>query len=93
MTRLYIDPADFTPIIEATVAEAIRRLQVDRPRDRLGKVIVGKAEAAQVLGGVSLSTLDRWRKNGLPSVKIDGKVFFRLETLGRWTAEREGGAQ
>ena len=49
------------------------------------------AEARQRLRmSVSVSTVDRWRKEaGLPCVKIDGAVLFSPEALREWAAARE----
>jgi hypothetical protein len=88
--NLHIDPSEFQPIIESAVSEAIRRLDAERSKDRTGKVLLTKPEAAEVMG-VSPSTLDRWRKAGLPCLRLDGLVLFRPEALREWAAQRERG--
>ena len=58
------------------------------------RILLSKAEAAQVLGEVSPSTLDRLRRDaGLPCVKLNnGLVLSRPESLKAWAAAaREAG--
>lgn len=89
MTRILLDPADFQDIIRAAVDETVRRIREERPRDELGKILVPKPEAADLMG-VSQGTIDRWRAEaGLPSVKINGKVLFRPTSLKEWAVARE----
>lgn len=55
---------------------------------------VRAGEAARRLG-VSKSTLERWRRDGLiPAAKVGGTVLFRVCDLERFLAQRvEGGAE
>lgn len=87
--NIHIDPETFRPVIDQAVDAAIRRIAAERPKDRTGKVLLTKPEAAEVMG-VSPSTLDRWRKAGLPTVKLDGLVLFRPEALRAWAEAQEG---
>jgi len=92
MTRLeiHLDAETLKPIIQAAVDAAVRRLQDERARDDDGQVLWDKPRTGEEMGGVSESTVDRWRKEaGLPFVKIDGKVLFRPSALEAWAAARE----
>ncbi len=90
MTRIEIDPADFTPVIGQAVDEALRRYEAELPRDEDGAILVNKEGAGRILD-TSEATVDRWRANhGLPFLKLDGgKVWFRVEALREWAAARE----
>ena len=94
MTRIHLEPSDFSPLIESAVETAVRRLQTERPKDANGRILLTKRETAEALG-VSEATIDRWRvSHGLPHLKLDnGKPMFRPEALREWAAQREGGAE
>ena len=47
MTRIHLDPADFSPLIESAVETAVLRLQTERPKDAGGRVLLTKREAAE----------------------------------------------
>lgn len=42
-----------------------------------------KTEIAKLLK-VSESTIDRWRKEGMPSIKIQRKVLFNQDEVEQW---------
>lgn len=42
-----------------------------------------KSELAKLLK-VSEVTIDRWRKAGLPSIKVNRKVLFDQEEVQKW---------
>lgn len=86
--NLHIDPAEFREVIDAAVYEAIRRVDAQRPRDAVGRVLLTKREAAEVLG-ISEASVDRLRKVGLPCVKLDGRAMFRPAALEAWAKEIE----
>lgn len=88
--NLYIDPSEFAPLIEADVETALSRLlTIKHTASGAKKVLLTKAEAARELG-VSISTVDRWRKEAeLPFVKLDSAVLFRPESLRDWAGARE----
>ena len=91
MTRLeiHLDAETLQPIIQATVETAIRRLQAERATTEPDRILVDKPGAGDVLS-VSVSTIDRWRREeGLPFVKLNGLVMFRPEALREWAAEKE----
>lgn len=46
-----------------------------------------KKEIAQFLK-VSESTVDRWRKEGLPCIKVQRKVLFKKEEVEKWLKEK-----
>jgi len=46
-----------------------------------------KAELAKFLK-VSEVTIDRWRKDGLPSIKVKRKVLFSGEQVEKWLEEK-----
>jgi len=56
--NLSFDPAEFAPLIEAAVDAAVRRLQAERHTDDAGKILLGKAEAAQALAVGGVDPLD-----------------------------------
>lgn len=49
--------------------------------------ILTKKEVAQWLK-VSEPTIDRWRKQGLPSIKTNRLVRFNLEEVSKWLMEK-----
>lgn len=57
-------------------------------------VHVGTRDAARILG-VSLRTLQNLTKAGeIPCVRVRSRVLYRIDTLDRWSKERErGGGQ
>ena len=88
--NLHIDPAEFAPLIEQTVDAAVRRLLDERATTKPDKILVDKPGAAEILS-VSISTLDRLRKEGLPFIALDNRVLFRRTSLEKWAAAREAG--
>jgi len=72
MTRLeiHLDAETLQPIIQAAVEGAIRRLQAERATTEPDKILVDKPGAAEVLS-VSISTIDRWRREEGPPF-VDG---------------------
>ena len=89
MTRLLLDPAEFSDVIQAAVDAAVRRLLAERATTEPDKILVDKPGAGDVLS-VSVSTVDRWRREeGLPFVKLNGLVMFRPEALRDWAASKE----
>jgi len=46
-----------------------------------------KSEIAKLLK-VSESTIDRWRKEGMPSVKVKRKVLFKQDDVEKWLQEK-----
>lgn len=46
-----------------------------------------RVEAAAHLG-VSISTLQRWERQGLPSARVGGVRLYRAPDLAAWVAER-----
>jgi excisionase family DNA binding protein len=47
-----------------------------------------KEEIAKFLK-VSVTTVDRWRKQGLPSIKVSRKLLFNKEDVINWLREKE----
>jgi hypothetical protein len=88
--NLHIDPAEFASLIEQTVDAAVRRLLDERATTKPDKILVDKPGAAEILS-VSVSTVDRLRKEGLPCITLDGRVLFRRVSLDAWAAAREAG--
>ena len=90
MTRLeiHLDAETLQPIIQAAVDAAVRRLLAERATTEPGKILVDKPGAAEILS-VSVSTVDRLRKEGLPCITLDGRVLFRRASLDEWAAARE----
>ncbi len=88
--NLHFDPAEFSEVIQAAVDAAIRRLVAERHTTEPDKILVDKPGAAEILS-VSVSTIDRLRKAGLPCITLDGRVLFRLASLDEWAAAREEG--
>ena len=88
--NLHIDPGELSEVIEATVNEALRRFQAERHTTEPDKILVDKPGAAESLS-VSVSTVDRLRKEGLPCITLDGRVLFRRASLDEWAAAREAG--
>jgi len=86
--NLHIDPAEFDPLIQAAVEAAIRQLQAERATAKPDKILVDKTGASEILS-VSVSTVDRRRKEGLPCITLDGRVLFRVASLNEWVAARE----
>lgn len=39
---------------------------------------------------ISRTTVDRWRKEGMPYVKVGRGVRFDLEAVNKWIAENKG---
>ena len=83
-----LDPAELAPLIEQTVDAAVRRLLAERAATAPDKILVDKPGAAEALS-VSVSTVDRLRKEGLPCITLDGRVLFRRASLDEWAAARE----
>lgn len=55
---------------------------LDQIQQRHKKSLLNKNEAAQELGGISKTTLDRLRKSGeLKSKTIGGGIFFRISDI------------
>lgn len=46
-----------------------------------------KSEIARLLK-VSEVTIDRWRKEGLPSIKVKRKVLFNPDEVEKWLKEK-----
>jgi excisionase family DNA binding protein len=46
-----------------------------------------KTEVAKLLK-VSESTIDRWRKEGMPSIKVQRKVLFKQDDVEKWLQEK-----
>jgi len=88
--NLHIDPTEFSDVIQAAVDAAVRRLLDERATTEPDKILVDKPGAAEILS-VSVSTVDRLRKEGLPCITLDGRVLFRRASLDAWAAAREGG--
>lgn len=88
MASVVFDTSEFDGLIQKAVDVAIQRMKDERPKDEAGTILWDKREAAKRLG-VSVSTLDRLRNQGLPAVKIDGKVLFRPKSLDCWAASNE----
>ena len=86
--NVLIDPAEFYAVIQAAVDAAIRRLKDERTNP--DKILFDKHGAAEFLS-VSVSTIDRLRKEGLPCITLDGRVLFRRASLDEWAASREAG--
>lgn len=86
--NLRIDPDEFAPLIEQTVDATVRRLLDSQSTTRPDSILVDKIVAAHMLS-VSVSTIDRLRKEGLPCVMLDGRVLFRRASLDAWAAARE----
>ncbi len=49
--------------------------------------ILTKQEIAQLLK-VSEITIDRWRKEGLPAIKVRSKVLFNKKDVLQWLSEK-----
>ncbi len=91
--RLDLDPSEFRDVIDRAVDQAVRRLESERPHDELGRVLLTKKEATDVMG-VSQATVDRLRRDGgLPYVKLHGLVMFRPKALHAWAEAREETAE
>ena len=89
MTRIHIDPADFKEIIDAAVSEAFRRSKDEQCTDETGRIAVDRTGLAKVLS-VSVTTIDRWRQQGLPYFRLDnGKPMFVLDSVKAWMQSRE----
>ena len=88
--NITLDPSEFVPLIEQTVDAAVRRLLDERATTKPDKILVDKPGAAEILS-VSVSTVDRLRKEGLPFIALDNRVLFRRASLEKWAAAREGG--
>ncbi len=57
-------------------------------RDEYMRSLLNKKEAAQELGGISVSTLDRMRQDGLiVSRKVRGKIMFSIDEIARFQVE------
>ena len=92
MTRLviHLDGETLLPVIETAVDVAMRRLLAELATAERDKILVDKSGAAELLS-VSVSTVDRLRKEGLPHITLDGRVVFRRSSLDEWAASREAG--
>jgi len=88
--NLHVDPAEFAPLIESAVSEALRRAKADRRADESGKLLLDKREAAELLS-VSVSTLDRLTepRGFLPCVRLEGRVLYSPDTCRQWIAKCE----
>ncbi len=91
MPSIHLDPSDFAAVIDRAVDAAIRRHSAQRHCDEVGKILVDKRTAANMLS-TSEATVDRLRaKHGLPAIKLnDGKVWFRPAALEAWALKQEG---
>ena len=50
MSRILLNPSDFSPVIEEAVNAAVRRLEANRPTDSAGRVLLTKRQAAESSG-------------------------------------------
>lgn len=53
----------------------------------MGKMITSKE--LQEIYSLSRSTIDRWRKEGLPVVKVGRSVRFDLDNVQEWIAKHK----
>jgi helix-turn-helix protein len=92
--KVLLDPAEFRPVFDLAIEEALQRIQAMQPKDKAGSILLDKAQAAKAMG-VSETTIDRWRgSHGLPFLKLDnGKPMFRPESLREWAKSREEGSR
>ena len=54
---------------------------------RMGKLITSKE--LQEIYSLSRATIDRWRKEGMPSMKVGRGVRFDEETVREWISENK----
>jgi hypothetical protein len=50
-------------------------------------LLLNESQARAALGGISRATLWNYRRDGLPYVKLPGRVMFELDALKAWIAE------
>ena len=86
--KIEFDEETLKPILKLAAAEVLAQRLESAKIGAAGQILVDKRGAAEILS-VSVSTVDRLRKEGLPYVKIDGKVLFRPTALEAWAAARE----
>jgi len=79
--NLDLDPADLQPIIAATVAETIDRLEADRARLN-GRLAYREAEAAALLGIPAHSLRDARRRGEIVASLVGKRILYsRTELL------------
>lgn len=53
----------------------------------MGKMITSKE--LQQIYSLSRATIDRWRREGMPSIKVGRGVRFEEETVKKWIEENK----
>jgi len=94
MTSVICGMDELRRVADETVEAFFRKMQDERPKDEVGRILLTREEAAAAMG-VHSRTLDRIRSNhGLPCIKLgNGKPMFRPEALKEWAAEQEKAAK
>jgi hypothetical protein len=59
----------------------------EQPEEPGGNDLLKKPDVAQMLG-VSVNTVDNYRKKGLRSIKLEGRVLFRRKDVARFLETR-----
>jgi excisionase family DNA binding protein len=91
MDTLFIPTeTDFKNWIREAVKESlnISAAQIDRANEQTKEPLISRKEVGSYLN-ISLVTLNEWMKKGLPSHKVNGRVYFqRSEVLEYVKANR-----